>query len=258
MKVLMWQHNGENLVCVDLEYTKTGWKDKDGNKVQETNIADIFRDTRKNYVICSACGKLVKNTPQDIEDHWKERASQKNCLICNELREGYRKKEIKRTYKQDPENPNKYISTYKYSVELSCSYNGNINDENVVETYCKYLKCKNSDKYEVDDFFTKYPHAFGTLVTVDKLVENKWVHDSVYRNRIRYHHPKMSTLKADVNEKGIVCGFYLTSNSYEAIYSEKYDKLFFKNNGRYCIRNVFGINEDRLESYTNKIKELFN
>jgi len=67
----------------------------------------------------------------------------------------------------------------------------------------------------------------------------------------------MTTLKAVVSQKGIVCEFLLTPNGNEVCYSEKYDKLFFKNRSRYTDRNIHNISEARLSSYTEKIKELF-
>jgi hypothetical protein len=70
----------------------------------------------------------------------------------------------------------------------------------------------------------------------------------------------MKTLKAVVNSKGVVDHFIIADTArtgiIRAVYSKKYDKLFFMRNGNY--KSVcYDVSADRKESCMQKIKELF-
>jgi len=262
MKVLLRNLNGEHFVCTDVEYNYKGFHTKSGQKINEVDIVEIFRDTRSNYVLCDICGELVKNTPEAIEAHWKAKAKEKNCLTCDNCCEGYDKKQVKKTYKADEENPGKYISTVTTRMSLHCNYTYPRQEINTQEAdrYCKYYRCRDAERHTVNDFFIKFPHPFEDLPTCDMLVQKKWKIEKIYGGYIYYHHPKMKTLKAAVSNKGIVDHFIVhdTSRSgvVRAVYSKKYDKLFFMKNGIYKTSN-FDVPADRKESCLQKIKELF-
>jgi len=262
MKVLLRNFNGEHFACVDVEYCDKGFVTKSGNRICETDIVEVFRDTRTKHVICSVCGELVKNTPEAIEAHWTSKAKAKNCLTCSNCAENYGKEMIKKTYKADEANPGKYISTVTTRMSLYCNIGyirNSINTEEA-DAYCKYYRCKTAEYNEIKDFFTKFPHPFDNLPTCDMLTQKKWKIEKIYCDFIYYHHPKMKTLKAVVNNKGIVDHFIVydteRTGTIRAVYSEKYDELFFMNHGCYKTVN-FNIPSDRKESCLQKIKELF-
>ena len=262
MKVLLRNYNGEHFACVDVDYNNSGFHTKDGKRILEVDVVEVFRDTRSKYVICNVCGELVKNTPEAIEAHWKAKAKEKNCLSCDNCCEGYDKKMTKKTYKADKSNPGKYISTVTTQMSLYCNYSYPrqlINTEDS-DRHCKYYRCRNAEYSTVNDFFTKFPHPFDDLPTCDMLTQNKWKIEKIKDNLIYYHHPKMKTLKAVVNSKGIVDHFIVydteRAGTVRAVYSKKYDKLFFMKNGSYKTIN-YDMPVDRKVSCLQKIKELF-
>lgn len=262
MKVLLRNYNGEHFVCADVDYSAKGFSLKDGTPVLETDIIEVFRDTRSKYVICDVCGELVKNTPEAIEAHWKEKANEKNCLTCSNCTENYDRRQIKKTYKPDPENHERYISTVLTSMTLSCNYSYPRQRVNTTEAdaHCKYYRCKRASYNEVSDFFTKFPHPFDEFPTCDMLAQKKWKIECISGDYVYYYHPKMKTLKAIVNNKGIVDRFVVMDTSRTgticAMYSKKYDKLFFIRRGNY-MAVCSDVPADRKDSCLQKIKELF-
>ena len=258
MRALLKNYDNEQFVYVNVCHDGKDFRTPDGKIVVETNIVDISRDNRNNYVKCGGCGELVKNTPEEIEKHWKAKAKNKNCLTCKKLSEGYRKKDIKKTYSVDPQDPTKYIVKMKYSNELYCSNSWQSHPINTKasDECCMYYACKNATMYEIEDTFTKYPNLFEILPTVDMLIQKKWKLEVRHDDFMIYHHPTMTTLKARVNTKGIVYDF-LINGCYLAMYSKKYDKLFYCGDSKYKTRFPYSLNVSKKDSAEIKIKELF-
>jgi hypothetical protein len=200
---------------------------------------------------------MVKNTPEAIAVQKEERASQNNCLKCSSIKEGYGAEKLKVSYTEDPNNPGKYIVKKKYCSELYCDVNYRrppINTEEA-DSCCKYYACRNADMIEFSDTFTKYPNLFEILPTVDMLIQKKWKLEIRYDTYATYHHPTMTTLKAHVNSKGIVTHFEIVG--YNAMYSKKYDTMFYCGGSKYSTRFPSNLNENKKLSATTKIKELF-
>ena len=257
MRALLKNYKDEQLVYVNVKYEENKFFTADGERVIETNIIDIARDNRNQYVKCSVCGELVKNTPEAIEAHKEERAKQKNCLKCPFVREGYGKSKAKVAYSEDSNNPGKYIVKRKYSVELVCGakyYQPKINTPEA-DLCCQYYACRNASMIEISDIFTKNPNMFEVLPTVDMLIQKRWKFESRSDNNVIYHHPTMTTLKARVNSKGVVIEFIIAG--YTAMYSKKYNKLFYCGGDKYNKTFPYGLNVNKKESAAKKIAELF-
>lgn len=264
MKALVKDYMGEQLVYIPVKYKNGLFWDDHENKIHYSNILDISRDNRKNTLVCGGCGELIKNTPEAIEKHWKDKAKEKNCLTCKHMREHYDRNFIKKTIKPDPNNPNKYIVTTKSSSSLYCSYSWRepkINTEDA-DRYCMFYVCKNATRDSFTDFFLQYPHAFEMLPTVDALIQKKWKLHNTTNGYLFYTHPKMTSLEANVNSKGIVTEFKIDrvykSNSARFMYSKKYDKVICIENSRYNATGPWYIqNNEKMQSVIQKVKELF-
>lgn len=267
MKALLRSYNGESLVYVDVKFANNKFYFKDDKtldyRITEWNIIDVAYDNRDKYVICSNCGKMIKNTPEAIEDHWKEEENKKNCMKCRHCIEKYPDRPFKKSYEYDPETQ-MYIATSKYTVNLVCNaaYHYRTINTALADENCIYLKCKNASKIQISDMFTEYPHAFNILPTVDMLVGKRWKFVEVERlsGHLIYCHPSMKTLKAYVNNKGIISYFQLrTGDSISTfMYSSKYDKVFYRAGERYGKEHPWNLSESRRESAFNKVKELFD
>lgn len=257
MRALLKNYKDEQFVYVNVTYEDNRFYTAEGERLMETNIVDVARDNRNKYVKCSACGELVKNTPESIAAHKEERAKQKNCLKCPYVREGYGKGTVKTSYAEDPNNPGKYIVKKKYSVGLCCGANYRQPTINTQEAddYCTYYACQNADMIEISDNFTKYPNMFEVLPTVDMLIQKRWKFEMLADKYMIYHHPTMTTLKAFVNSKGIV--YHFNIGGFYAMYSKKYDKLFYCGGDKYSTRFPYNLNDSKKVSAAAKIKELF-
>ena len=257
MRALLKNYKDEQLVYVNVKYEENKFFTADGERVYEINIIDIARDTRNQYVKCSICGQLVKNTPEGIAAHKEERAKQKNCLKCPYVREGINKNDAKVTYSEDPANPGRYIVKRKYSTTLNCNVAYWSHPINTAEAdqHCKYYACQNANMIEIVDTFTKYPNLFEILPTVDMLIQKRWKYEYRSNEYMIYHHPTMTTLKAYVNSKGVVYQFKI--GDYPAMYSKKYNKLFYIGSEKYSTSFPYSINANKKESAATKIKELF-
>ena len=265
MKVLMRDHGAQQLVYITATYKNGKFYDEYDRAIYPKRILDIARDNRKNTVVCSNCGELIKNTPEAIEKHWKEKAKNKNCLECEYLRERNRSL-VKKTIKPDPNNENKFIVTTKTSANVYCGFDWrepNINSEDA-ERYCKHMRCKHAGRTEFTDFFLENPHAFDVLPTVDALVQKRWkLIDYTGGNYLVYAHPRMTTLTAYVNSKGVVTEFNLnkihSDYSVNFMYSKRYDKIVFMDGTKYYLNAPWFVRENlsKMNSAIEKVKELF-
>ena len=261
MKVLVRKYGNEQFVYANLTYENGNFKTEDGHTVEECNIVHIAKDTRKNKVRCNSCGLLIENSPEAIEAHFKAMENEKNCLTCSSVVESYRKKTVGKKYKPNPDEPGKYIFAYTFSGDLFCGCNrsATINTPEADEV-CKYLRCRHSGVSEFSDFFTTYPAAFTDFPTVDKLLEKKWVFERFNYGNAIYHHNRLTTLKAVVNNKGIINNFrayYKRNDWVDMVYSDKYDKVFYIRNSRYSERSPSDMIDSKVASYTARIKELY-
>ena len=264
MKALIRDYDGQQFVYINVKHNGKSFVDEKGQDIYLSSIVDVFRDNRSKYVRCSNCGELIKNTPEAIEAHWRDKANKKNCLQCNKMAETYEKTPIKKTYVPDPQNPTRYIVTNKYAVKLVCRsgyYSRTIGTDAANES-CKFLACKFASYQPINDIFTEYPHPFDTLPTVDMLLQKRWklVGFERMNNYIAYSHPSLKSLQAHVNSKGIVSYFTLKVGSRDwcFMYSKRYDKHLYFDGVTYYKDFPYEVrNASKSASAFAKAKELF-
>lgn len=264
MQALIRDYNGEQFVYVPVKYKNKRFETASGEIISETNIIDVLRDNRSQYVICSYCGAMIKNTPEAIEAHIKEKEQQRDCFKCSHMKTGCSLKgSHKKTFKPDPNNPGNYIVKETWSTNCYCGFiwrSPDINSE-VAEAECKYHQCRNAAMENFTDTFLKYPGLFNVLPTVDMLLQKRWKFEGISGDYIIYHHSRMTTLKAYANSKGIVSHFGiqgLSGSFYRLMYSKKYDKLFnFGGNSKYKTSLPYNLTAEKRDSALAKIKELF-
>ena len=264
MQALVKDYNGEQFVYIPVKYTKVGFYTLKDERIYETNIVDISRDNRSQYVICSHCGAMIKNTPEAIEAHKAEQEKKRDCFTCKHMKTGFiSNSNRKRKFKPALNNPGNYIIKETWSTNCYCDYvwrNPDINSEEA-KSHCKYCQCRHAEMTSFTDTFLKYPGLFNVLPTVDMLLQKNWKFEYIMGDYITYHHPRMTTLKAYVNSKGIVtqfCASDTTGTNYKLMYSKKYNQLFFLGgNNKYKISVPYNLIGDRRDSIFIKIKELF-
>ena len=70
MRVLLRNYDGEQYVWKKAEVkSATKFTLEDGCDVSQAEIVSISRDNRKKFVKCSACGEIIRNTQEAINEH---------------------------------------------------------------------------------------------------------------------------------------------------------------------------------------------
>lgn len=259
MKILLRRWGNEYYVWKDATYTSNGFV-YDGEVIYTTNILAIKDDNRKDSVMCAHCGKIIKNDPESIEAHFAEQEAGRDCFKCGSLRK-YNVKTTKADYIKNADG--QFTVTETYSADLKCGqqwYGGPSIDDERVKKICIYYRCRNVGVKPIKDIFTQYPDPFDKNVTVDMLLAKKFAHDGYTCGHFEYDLKCRNTVKACVNEVGIVDHFVIKHRGYRwnAFYSAKYDKLFFSINGRDyedCIPNA--LSETKYNQAKAKISALY-
>ena len=228
-------------------------------KVDETAIASVDGDENKGWVICQSCGALIKNTPEAIAAHYAEMESKRDCTKCSNVTYPKDKKIIKRemVYNGD--------GTYRVKEEFDANLLCGITHWNTVSVstaidrgICKFMACRVKGVQQPDDIFARFPDVFDKAITVDALIAKKFKLDGFDRYFL-YDMKSRGTIKACVNEKGIVECFNISSKGRHVLfyYSEKYDKMFYKNGTKYVEGAPYWFAEKKFEEAHQKIKELY-
>lgn len=163
----------------------------DGNAYYENKVYKVKNNFNDKYVRCKLCGKVIENSPEKIEEHYKEIEKNIDCLNCSQLRL-VSSKDKKITHEKQEDGTYKRLE--ESIVQYSCwsdNYNTSLDFltdvENIEYTSCKYLKHR---KMGVEPFsknmLNKYPKAFETLITEEKLIENGWELCGISRERKEY------------------------------------------------------------------------
>lgn len=264
MKILIRQLNqGTNYVWKDAFY-KDGefYIGPEDNKtiIFHTNILAVQDDNRKDSVICNNCGAVIKNNPEAIEAHFKAIEEKRNCFECRNLRR-ITQKSVKSEFTEM--NDGTYNVTETYIAKLKCG-NGYWNYPDITsegaKKICDFYRCRNNGVRPIKDIFTAHPDPFDKQITVDTLVEKNFTYDRYDRGFFEYDLKCRNTVKACVNELGIVDHFIVMhrNNRWIAYYSDKYDELFFTENGRdYCLDLPYGISMAKYGQAKAKIASLY-
>jgi hypothetical protein len=259
MKILLREYENERYVWKDAEYTSYGFVCND-EIVCETNIITVKDDNRKDYVICAHCGSIIKNTAEAIEAHFAEQEAKRDCFKCGSLRK-YNVNTSKAEFTKNMDGS--YVVTETYTAGLRCGqnwYNGPAIDSEDAKKICLYYRCRRHGVQSIADIFTKYPDPFDKHITVDMLNDKNFPYECMANRCFEYDLKCRSTVKACVNELGIVDHFIIKhrSRGYIAYYSAKYDKLFFTIDGRHYEDSIpSGISETKFNQAYAKISAIY-
>jgi hypothetical protein len=264
MKVLLRNDGSKYYVWKDATYKNghfivnfPGYGDLGCN---ETEIIAVKDDNRSDSVSCSHCGAIIKNDPVAIEAHFAEQEAKKDCFKCPSLRRD-KVKTTKVEFSKDIYDVFEVTETYKADLRCGQAYwNRPQIDTNDAKKVCVHYRCRNSGVQKIEDTFTKYPDLFDKHVTVDVLNEKKCAFDGRMDNFFEYDLKCRNTVKACVNEVGIVDHFIIKvrNHRYIAYYSAKYDKLFFSANGRdYEETMPYSMTENKYNQAKEKIAALY-
>jgi len=263
MKILLRRWGSEFFVWKEATFNKAFFVEN--QSVKMSNIISIDNDTRNEYVICSNCGEMIRNTPNDIENHFVKAESECSCQKCNWLRIGNKtNNQLSYTKQSDGQ----YCVSETYTSKLWCSQYSMSNrhelDESKASGYCLYARCRKAGVKSITDVFTTYPHLFDIAITTDQLIDKKWSYDGVkpygtpdayftYNGHLR------DSLYAIVNEAGIVNYFVAKHNRRESyfVYSAIYDKIFTLECGEYYEGLPSNFSDNKSENIYKKIRALY-
>lgn len=259
MKILLRQWDDKNYSWKKATY-KNGHFYCEGLTVYQTNILAISDDNRKDSVACAFCGTLIKNDPESIEAHFAEQEAKRDCLKCRNVTRYVHKILKTESVKNDDGT---YNVTETCIANLKCGntyYNlPDINSEGA-KKICTFYRCRNHGVRRIEDIFTQYPDPFEKQIAVDVLLEKGFVSEGYNREFFEYDLKCRNTVKACVNDLGIVDHFIVKHRGYryKAFYSAKYDKLFFSDNGMdYNLETPHSISENKYNQAKAKISSLY-
>lgn len=235
---------------------------EDGTCVYQAGIVSISRDNRKKFVKCSSCGAIVRNTPEAIKEHTDRASTSASCFGCQYMREGDGKQlSAKYTLQED----GSYVVNTKKSTRLYCRASFRFYDINSPEAreVCRFKGCATAEMRPIEDVFTKYPGLFDDIITVDRILENGFTEKIEYKHRgVTYYKLKgRNHITAIVNKLNIVDRFVICyrSQSFDVVYSKKYNKLFLIDGSWYKEYNSSeSIPDKTIKSIKEKIASLYN
>lgn len=263
MRVLLRDYNGEQYVWKKAEMKNVAtFTVEDGGTVRQTNIVSISRDNRKKFVRCSACGEIIRNTPEAIKTHKDRSSTSATCFGCPYMKEKNSKQlSAKYTLQED----GSYIVNAKKSTKLTCGKSWVYCDINSQEArdVCRWKQCATAEMLPLNDVFTKYPGAFDDMITVDKVLDNGFTERfvSISEGCVSYKLKARNNITAVVNKLNIVDKFIIDYRSYRysIVYSKKYNKLFTDRNGAYIeCDHIWSIPDTTFEKIKAKIASLYN
>ena len=228
-------------------------------RINENRILAIKDDSRIGYVTCRHCGALVENTPEAIEKHFAESEAKKNCMKCDYMQIYDSKRGADRSF--EPQEDGYYKVTETFLSRLSCDagYWGTIIGNGKENDICVYYQCRRKGVQEIQSVFLEYPNLFEKQVTVDTLNAKKYEYEGYANGFFKYDMKLRGTLKACVNELGIIDSFiYIRSCwSYRIYYSDKYKKLFYDDCGVYKEDITYIMSAQKSRQIIAKISELY-
>lgn len=249
MNILLRYCNGKHYVWKPAKWEDGRYKLVDTNEtIYHTSIMAVTEDSRIGYVVCNHCGKLVKNDPESIEQHYRELESKKDCMKCEKLVPCGNKINIDREITDNLDGT--YSITEKYITNLGCKvsyYTERLGSVNANRN-CVYSRCRRAGVVQINDIFVKYPGLFEKNITVDMLNANKYPYEKYNDGYYEYDLKMRGTVKACVNSMGIVDHFVVTSRGWRNIfyYSDKYKKIVFADWYSY---------DERVDNYITRAKE---
>ena len=230
--------------------------------IDETSIVSVKDDNRSDFVICSGCGEVVKNTKAAIKKHLELGKSSQTCFNCKKMRETSTTLIGDRKYVLNEDGT--YTVHEKRNSTLCCTnnsyYSGPSIDSEQARQRCKYSHCSADSMKSYEDTFTKYPGLFDEVITIDALNKKKWKFEAKYHDSILFKATGSLRLYACINNYGIVDKFTYSyrNNDYDCVYSKKYNKLFWFSYGKYVSKiPSSNITSANLAKITEKIQEVY-
>ena len=257
MKVLLRKYDNKYYVWKDATWKDGGYYVGD-EQITQTNILSIKEDNREKYVLCCNCGAIIKDDPVSIEKHFADEEAKKNCFECRSLRvDNFHNVNI--TYVKNEDGT--YHQTKNADVVLRCTQywpSRDINNPDI-NSGCLYHRCRKLGTRPISDVFMKYPGLFDKQITVDLLQSKGFEYECCRNGYFEYDLKLRGTLKACVNELGIVDHFIIRYrySSAHVYYSEKYNELFYVCSGDYCSRDDTDVSESKHNAVKAKISALY-
>lgn len=257
MKVLLRRYGEKYYVWKDAVW-KDGWYYVDRESINQSDIISIKEDDREKFVRCLNCGAFIKDDPESIEKHFADEEAKKDCFNCGCLRVN-NTNNVDVVYKKNEDGT--YHQTRNADVFLLCSQfwpHKNIDSQDIHKG-CIYHRCRHAGVQKISDVFVEHPGLFDKQITVDVLKAKGFEYEGYRNGYFEYDLKLRGSLKACVNELGIVDHFlvkyrYYSANAY---YSEKYDKLIYAYRGEYCDHNRVNVSESKHNSAKAKISALY-
>lgn len=234
---------------------------ENNNIIAETNIVAIKDNEISKYVKCSSCGEIVLNNKKSIAKHAAKKCDSQACLTCRYLSSRTQRSSDK---KYIPLDNGTYKIKQDIVVSLHCNmnYRGHEITTSEARAICKYRHCtENKDNFiHLNNFFGTNPDAFDDLVTVDALDEKIWSLESKYNDEFCFKAKKKFTLRADVNDRGIITKFrYQKRYDYwDFVYSKKYNKIFWFNGSNYSLTPPRYIESTRIDEIKKIVENIYN
>lgn len=264
MKILLRKWNNEYYVWMESTYESGKFyvdiKDYGKTELSHTDILAVKGDEMGNYVACANCGALIHNDPESIEKHFAEQEAKRNCFQCRSLK-------VSDSGEIDTRYENNMDGTYRVTKVansvLRCGqkwYNSPSIDSDAAKQICVYHQCRRNGVTEVTDIFFKYPGLFDKQITADMLMKSKYICTENRCDYFEYDLKCRNTIKACVNELGIVDHFVVKGRytRYHVYYSAKYDMLFFNDGyGRYSTTVPSDITDNKLKQLKDRVSALY-
>ena len=257
MQILLRKCDTKYYVWKEAEW-RNGEYRVDGKIMPQVNILAIKNDNRGKYVKCAHCGAIMVDDPEVIEQHFATKEAERNCFECGSVRYYERSDQTtKRTKNAD----GTYHIEQSFNADVRCGYSWNSVsiDSPKVQNYCHYFRCRAMGVRPIDDVLMQYPGLFDKQITVDFLNKKGFAYERFNNRDFVYDLKLRGTLKACVNELGIVDHFYIKYryDSYDVYYSAKYDMLVYRYGNNYTTNIPSYVSESKHNAVKAKLSALY-
>ena len=230
---------------------------EDGQRYSSMDILKIngdYRNGNTRYVKCCGCGKIIKDTPEAIENHYIDQETNIDCLKCSCI-----------YLSQINSVPEKLILkadgtvVRKTTNKALCRMTGYYSPKETIQEvdkqrYCIHYNCRRNGMASLrEDVWSRYPNPFKKILTEKKIIKEGWKMISKMYGRI--YESKNGKLRAMFDENGILDFFVFKyrNDTFRFRYSDVYDE-FLDENG------IFGWNDIAItsaEKYRKQIRALY-
>lgn len=257
MKILLRNHGDKYYVWKDATY-ENGEYYVDGNRIVQVNILALKGDDRAKYVQCNSCGTIMVDDPAVIEKHFADEEAKKDCAKCT-YRRYSNQVNNKITMNRNEDGTYHITSIFDANVFCGAAWPQRAIHDAAVNNSCMFYRCRREGVKSVQDIFMKNPSLFDKHITVDFLKAKGFAYEGYKNGYFIYDLKLRGTLKACVNEIGIVDHFLITYKyrSYNVYYSEKYNELFYEDHSKYTNWVPDGVSPSKNDAVKTKITALY-